>query len=114
MNTQKGKASLSRTRENLLDRLNRGYEMELLGMRETDISRALGYAGHSGWQNLKKAHKAKQQKSFETQMQAAGNLPTRLPHEENALVEKICVAFGIGRADLETLIDLYLSVKTGV
>lgn len=114
MNIKRKKTKLSCTREDTENRLARGYEMERLGMRKTDISRVLGYSGPYGWHNSKRAHELKAQKALASEKQYAANLTPRQPIEENALVEKICMAFRISRDDLDSMIDLYLSVKTGV
>ena len=114
MSVQKKKTRLSVSRKDLLDRLSRGYEMERLGMTPTEVAKALGYAQTNGWSNTKRAHEAKLQKALAARMQNVDNLLPRLPMEENALVEKICMAFRISRDDLDSMIDLYLSVKTDV
>lgn len=114
MSVQRKKTRLSNTRKDVMDRLSRGYEMERLGMTPTEVAKALGYSQTNGWSNMKRAHEAKVQKALAARTQIVDNPLPRLPMEENALVEKICMAFRISRDDLDSMIDLYLSVKTGV
>ena len=113
---RKKKYGLSRSRFDVLDRLSRGYEMERLGMTVADISKALGYSNSSGWARSKKWHESKLKQEKEQEKQQI-EMPMKMDCttvQEDALVEKICEAFNISRDDLDSLIDLYLSVKTGV